>query len=290
MDNDKREKRKAIREGLISSLIAQGYITPDEATAFRDLKELPKDRKGLATAYYLLGIDSRLEYLPSIGFIERTKETLDEIFDNYKVIDAMRRGEENPTGMDEAAKRIENITIQEKIKWAETYINARRGIVRDKVLKFLQIEIAVRLSKPDEGKEDCIVFLRDLLREKGYNGRSDSLNDKDRRIIREAAVYYLDLMELSILNGTFMEREEEYKSLQDEEGDLRDKYYYRDVFDEVLLAFDYSFEMLSGSIVSYTDNSPKGYINLLREEYDNLLNEEDVVKLKGGKFSYLLEE
>ena len=290
MDNDKREKRKAIREGLISSLIAQGYITPDEATTFRDLKELPKDRKGLATAYYLLGIDSRLEYLPSIGFIERTKETLDEIFDNYKVIDAMRRGEENPTGMDEAAKRIDNITIQEKIKWAETFVDARRGIVRDKVLKFLQIEIAVRLSKPDEGKEDCIVFLRDLLREKGYNGRSDSLNDKDRRIIREAAVYYLDLMELSFLNGTFTEREEEYKSLQDEEGDLRDKYYYRDVFDEVLLAFDYSFEMLGGSIISYTDNSLKEYFNFLREEYDNLLNEEDVVKLKGGKFSYLLEE
>ena len=289
MDNDKREKRKAIREGLISSLIAQGYITPDEATAFRDLKELPKDRKGLATAYYLLGIDSRLEYLPSIGFIERMKESLVEMFKTFEGVAAARNGED-PNGMDEAAKRIDSITIQEKIKWAETFVDARRGIVRDKVLKFLQIEIALRLSKPDEGRWDCIVYLRDLLREKGYNGRSDSLNDKDRQIIREAAVYYLDLMELSFLNGTFTEREEEYKSLQDEEGSFKEDYYYRDIFDEVLLAFDYSLDMLGGSIISYTDNSLKEYFNFLREEYDNLLNEEDVVKLKGGKFSYLLEE
>lgn len=294
------EKLRVSREKRVASLLEVGYITPDEAKTYREqLTELPQDRKGLVVAYYLRGLYNSLYETPTMETTEKIADTIASFhlsergaLKNGKTIADTLTPEEQIRWTDE----LTAIHISEEIKIAETFVDAKRKRIRAKLLNFLSLEIAVSLSMPDDGELDSIPYLRELLQEKGYRANAKSLNDGDKKAIQEAALHYLNLLELSFLNGVGLLRYEEYKSLRDEEDEtFKEDFYYRDVYDEALTEFECTYLAFDRAIsVTYSDNTPKVCLDFLDTIYRKayLQEEEGIfkVKLNGGKFSYLLEE
>lgn len=277
------------REERIADLLNEGYITPDEAMTYREqLTELPRDRKGLVVAYFLLGIDT-LNFATSYGASERIAELLDSYKQPGEMVDVLTDDEK-----DKLADVLPTIRTQERLKRAETFVDVKRRRIRAKLLKMLLLDIALSLSypKPKKGELDNIAYLRDGLKRSGYQGKGKSLSESDKEIIQSAAEYYLDLLELAFLNGEGERRGEEYRSLQDEDGNFKEEFNYRDDLDEALTEFSFIYYALDRVVtLVYGDTTPRWSLDLLAKAYDILLHENTINdRLKGGKFSYLLEE
>ena len=296
------EKLRVNREGRVASLLKVGYITPDEATTYREqLNELPQDRKGLVIAYYLLGIDSHLDLLPTM----ETSERIAEVVASYHLQErgALQNGKTiadvlTTAERDKFVGELSAIHIQENIKRAENFVDSRRNRIRAFLLKLLPLEIALSLSAPEpKTKEDLdsIPYLRELLQERGYRAKAKSLNDGERKAIQEAALYFLNLLELAFLNGEGLLRYKEYKDyLSEDESRWEKELLYRDVYDEALTEYEIIYLLLDNAIAPfYADGTAKDSLDFLRGYKEALLSGElkdRYNELKGGKFSYLLEE
>lgn len=295
------EKLRVNRERRVLSLLNVGYITPDEAKTYREqLNELPQERKGLVVAYYLLGIDSDLDQLPTM----ETSEQIGRVIASYHLQErgALQNGKTIADVLTTAERNkfvgeLSAIHIQENIKRAENFVDNRRKRIKASLLNLLPLEIALSLSAPEpQGEEyDTIPYLRELLQERGYKGKGKSLSDGERKAIQEASIHYLDLIELSFLNGVGLLRYEEYKNYLSEDGsrwekDLR----YRDVYDEALTEFEIIYLLFdNATVLFYADGTAKDSLDFLNSFREALLTGEQKERyneLKGGKFSYLLQE
>lgn len=290
------EKIKIKREDRVASLLKVGYISPAEAEAFREeLKELPQDRKGLVVAYYLRSGNATT---PTMEAVARTEEVIASF--NLSERGALRDGKTiaDTLTKEEVNRWVEELSaihIQEGIKKAETFVDAKRKRIRTKLLRYASLETALSLWEAQDSSSDLdsIPYLRELLQEKGYREKAKSLNDQDRRAIEEAALHYIDLLELAFLSGVGILRYEEYKPLQDGTGAFIEDFYYRDAYDEALLEFENLYLLLEIAIGNfYEDGTAKEAIEFLSRFYEvfSTKGAEDFKELQGSKFACFLEE
>lgn len=291
------EKVRITRQERVADLLRVGYISKAEAETYRQqLTELPQDRKGLVVAYYL---KSRISLTPSM----ETTARIEEVIASFHLSErgALRDGKtiaDTLTGseLNRWVEELTTIHIQEGIKRAETFVDAKRKRIRGKLLKFACLEVASAINEPEPQGEDydTIPYLRELLQEKGYRANAKSLNDGDRTAIQEAALHYLDLLELCFLNGIGVVRYEEYRGYQNEEQtEWTKELLYRDVYDEALTEFEDMYLLLEVAITNfYEDGTAKEAIDFLSRFFKALSGKgsEDYKELQGGKFSCYLEE
>lgn len=292
------EKLKRNRERRVASLLNVGYITPDEAKTYREqLTELPKDRKGLVIAYFLLGIESHLDTIPSTEENER----IAEIIGSFRIQERglLRGGKTliegfSPEERTRWTEELSNAHTEANITKAGTFVDAKRSRIRAKLLQLQTILIATSLVEDEQqGSElDAIPYLREELQKRGYRAKAKSLNDADKEAIQGAASHYLDLLELAFLNGVGLLRYEEYKSLQDEEGGFKENFYYRDAYDEALTEFESIYLLLDNVVAPfYTDGTAREAIDFLSKFYKRIFEEGYFTEtLRGTKFNYLIEE
>lgn len=295
------EKLKINREMRVTELLNVGYITPDEAKVYKNqLVELPKDKKGLVVAYFLLGMTDDFSKPPMLETFERITETIASfnlrergVWRNGKSIADTLTGEEQ----NKLAEELIAIHIKEKIKRAEAFVYSKRNRIRSRLLRLFPMEIALSLSEPKpENELDSIPYLREVLQNNGYKGKCKTLSDEDNQAIQAAALHYLDLIECAFLSGIGRLRYEEYKEeyLNDGETEFVKSLLYRDVYDEVLTEFEFIYLLMHAATTNfYTDGTPKEAIDFMGALINKLLKEElkdKYNKLKGGKFSCLLEE
>jgi len=289
------------REVRVASLLNAGYITPEEAEIYREpLEELPKDRKGLVVAYYLSGVESRKDIAPSLEFSEK----IGSIIGSFRLSErgALKDGRTiadtlAPEERIRWASSLSRAHAEEHIKYAEDFVATKRGRVRKQLLKFVRLFILFSLVEDGEPEPelDPVVYLRDRLREHGYQPYTRSLSDTDKEAIEEAASYYLDLLELAFLTGLGIIRREEYKRLRDEKGAFREDFYYRDELDEALTEYDSVYSLLTNAVVGfYADGSTRGVVEYLSGVYKKLLQEESslefLAEIRRSRFKSLLEE
>ena len=293
------EKIKKAREIRVASLLNAGYITPEEAEIYREpLEELPKDRKGLVVAYYLSGVESRKDIAPSLEFSEKIGSIIGSfrlhergaLKDGRTIADTLA-----PEERIRWASSLSRAHAEEHIKYAEDFVATKRGRIRKQLLKFVRLFIISSLAEDEEPELDPIPYLRDRLREHGYQPYTRSLSDTDKEAIEEAASYYLDLLELAFLTGLGIIRREEYKRLRDEKGAFREDFYYRDELDEALTEYDSVYSLLTNAVVGfYADGSTRGVVEYLSGVYKNVLQEESslefLAEIRGSRFKSLLEE
>lgn len=295
------EKLRQNRERRVTALLNVGYITPDEAETYREqLNALPTDRKGLVVAYFLLGIDSHLDTIPTIEEQSRTKE----IIDSFRIHERglLRNGRTlkegfTPEELTRWASELGKERAKVNLTRAETFVDAKRERIRAHLLKFFPYFIASSLLEDEAQEEqelDAIPYLREELQKRGYRAKAKRLNNNDKEAIQGAASHYLDLLELAFLSGVGLLRYEEYKDyLSEDEGRWEKELIYRDAFDEALTEFEPIYILLDNTIAPhYTDGTPKGAIDFLEVAFKEMLEEKGffVERIKGTKFNYLIEE
>lgn len=294
------EKLRIDREGRVASLLKVDYITSDEAQGYREqLTELPQDRKGLVVAYFLLGVKDHLNEPPTMETSEKIAETIASF--RLRERGALQKGKTIADTLTEEERNrwVDELTAihtREDIKRAETFVDSKRKRLRSKLLKFLPLEIALSLSAPEPKTEedlDSIPHLREVLQENGYKGKGKSLSDGDKKAIEAAALHYLDLIELAFLSGIGLQRYEEYKAYRNED-EWTETLLYRDNFDEALTEYETIYLLLDNATANfYADGTPKEALDFLSKFREELLSgklKDRYETLKGGKFSYLLEE
>lgn len=296
------EKIQRNREARIASLLKVGYLSPDEAQGYREqLTELPQNRKDLVVAYFLLGIDSHKDLLPTTEETARRAEVIASFHlsergalrNGTTIADILTTEEQSRWSSDLSKSHIEA-----NLRRAENFVDAKRKRIKGKLLKLFPILIGASLAENEkQGKEealDAIPYLRESLKEWGYKGKGQSLNAKEKAAIERAASHYLDLIELAFLNGVGIIRYEEYKSLQDEEGDFKEKFFYRDIYDEALTEWESIYLLFDNAVAEfYAEETATEAINFLRLYYEAILEKETTYfqeTLQGTKFNYLLEE
>lgn len=285
------EKLKRKREEGIASLLRVGYITPEEAKTYSEqLTELPQDRKGLIVAYFLLGIGIR-------HIDTEMSERIREIVGSFRIQERGLHGRAllegfSPEERTRWTEELSEAQILADITKAETFVDAKRRRIRAKLIPFQTLLTATSLVMDEEDEEgNAIPYLREELKRQGYRAKAKKLNKADREAIQGAASHYIDLLELSLLNGVGTLRNEEYRSLQDEDGYFKEDFYYRDVYDEALLEF-VTYQVLEETIAHfYADGTAREAISLLSEFYLKI-SERGIIKetLKGTKFESLTEE
>lgn len=286
------EKIKKNREAGVEKLMSVGYITPDEAKTYREqLIKLPKNRKGLVVAYFLLLAD-RQNLPPTIAEEERIKDIIASF-------NLRKRGEYgegttlyNMLTTDEQKRWVNELTsshIKAEIEKVETFIDAKRNRIRAYFLKFFPISIAYTLMEDEKGANkdmDAIPYLRENLWKWGYRGKGESLSEKDKEAIAKAASHLLDLIELAVLSGEAAIRYEEYKKYRNKEG-WTETFNYRDEYDEALTEWETEFKLLLYAVQeSYRQPTAKEALSILKE----YLKDYEEYGIKGTKFYSLLEE
>lgn len=283
------EKIQRNREARIASLLKVGYLSPDEAQGYREqLTELPQDRKGLVVAYFLLGIESHKDLLPTT----EEKARIAEVIASFHLPErgALRNGTTiadtlTPDEQSRWSSDLSKSHIEANLRRAENFVDAKRKRIRSEILSFIPLELAYALLEDEEEKEwDIIPSLRGHLKEWGYKGKGKSLNASDKAAIERAASYYLDLIELSFLNGVGMLRNEEYEKSPNE------PLLYRDEYDEALTQYSATYLLLDNAIGEFFgEATAKECIVFLRDMYSKAY-EAFKDKIQGTKFNYLLEE
>lgn len=293
------ERQKQNKERRIDSLLNVGYITPDEAKGYREqLAELPHDRKGLVVAYYLADEADSYNTPPTIETAERINEAVDsfDLRERYAlcgkgIADSMTEEQQNKW-----KREIVAIFTSEYIKRAETFVDSKRRRIKGILMSFFPMEIALSLSEPKpENGMDSIPYLRGVLQANGYTGKDETLSDGDKAALQAAARHYLDMIELAFLSGIGSLRYEEYKDYRNEsETEWTKTLTYRDPFDEVLTEQELTYFLFDTATSHfYNDSTPKEAVSYLTQFRGELFGGEIKYRyepLKGGKFSYLLEE
>lgn len=292
------EKLERNKKHRIASLLNVGYISPDEAKKYNEaLTELPTERKDLVVAYYLMGLDSYINEAPTVELTDNIQRAISNLPNTAK--ESLRRGGTLADGMtdkevEEALSTFYSLPTNNNIKKAEIFVGAKRARIRAKLLKFVLFDIANNLFFEDKDSEiDSFPYLKEFLKKRGYKGKGKSLSDADKKAMQEAAEYYLDLMELSFLNGTTLIRQEEYKKYQNDKGEWLETFYYRDEVDEVLTSYEATPIILDNAIgFHYGDTTAKGAIDMLSEIAKQFLivDSKAIEQIKKSKFKYILEE
>lgn len=278
------ERWKYKRLNRISSLLDVNYITSDEAEKYGEfLTELPTDKRELAVYYYLIGLDRYAEEPISMENMKKINKVFANIPASARVkIQSGGCLADGMTGEEvrDFVSEFDKIATMENIKRAETYVYSKRGRIKYHLLKYIRIEIAALLNSDEI---NTTPYLKGLLQDKGYKDKS-KLTDIDKEAIEEVAEYYLNLMELSFLNGTAEIRQGE----NDKNQDNRE---WSEI-DEALNSFNTPLVMdiVIGSY--YNEATAKGAVRELIELYNQTLNDNSTVidKLKASKFRYLFEE
>lgn len=162
------EKIKQNREARVASLLKVGYITPDEAKTYREqLTELPQDRKGLVVAYFLLGIESHLDTIPST---EETKR-IEEIIGSFHLSErgALRNGKTiadtlTPEEQSRWSSELSQAHTEEQIRKAETFVDAKRNRIRGQLPPIEETTIGGRRVKDDTKRMAYISSLAEEVR------------------------------------------------------------------------------------------------------------------------------
>ena len=292
------ERARKLQEQGVEDLIRCGYITEEEAAAYREKPtELPTDRKGLVIAYFLSGADRDRERVPNF---EET-ETIHDVIASFNLSDrgVFKDGGTiadvlTPEEQDEFTDGLHNAHTRARVKLAETFVDAKRKRIKAQLLKIFPPFIALELAekKPKKGELDPIAHLREGLSGCGYRDKAKSLNAKDKKAIQEAAEYYLDLLELCFLNWDAELREAEYLDYLSEDGSVWVKdFEYRDDVDEALITYTGFYNLFEAAVMhSYTDGTARGAIDLLKWSIGKLDERGYFDSLKKTKFNVLLEE
>lgn len=255
------EQMREERASRLAVLLSTGYVTEEEARVYCQMpEELPKDRKALIVNYYLLGIGSE----PNATQIE---EMIEEI-------NTMAPSE------DEAMKYLDRRTEEEEIKVAERFVDARRGRMKVSLRRMLQAFIACSLEWNRKG----LCFLRKRLQGYGYEGNGEELGAKDRKALVRTASYYLDLIELSILNGEWMQRYGALSKQMDDAG-----LSYGNELDEAVITFEGLYNYFRFAIASfYSITSATEAMGALERVYEASRRSFLSDTLVGTKFYYLI--
>ena len=292
------ERVRRHRETGIADLLSYGYLTEDEAKAYREQPtELPKDRKSLVVAYFLSGADGGAERSPKLFEMDAIKEVIAAL--HLKERNAFANGGTLKDVLSEEEQEAfmrwqRNTHTMGRIELAETFVDAKRKRIRAQLLRlfppFMALELAEK--KPRKGELDPIGSLRGGLAERGYRATAKSLNEKDREAIQEAAEYFLDLLELAYLNFEDEIREIEYLPYLNEDGSRwAREYRYKDETDEALLSYPDFYSLLDEAVTTaYRDGTAREAIEQLKESFRSLEEEGIFDKLRKSKFNVLIEE
>lgn len=303
------DRLQADRETGIRQLLNYGYIDPDEAEQYRkQLSTLPTDRKGLIIAYFLRGFfdpnivhiedsDSNKEFIHTFRLWERGYRPDETIADRLST----EERERFRTG-------LRDLYTKSELNRAETFVDSKRRRLREILLRSIRARVAYALSMPPEkGILDSNPYVRDVAIIHGYRPRAKSINETDRQAIETASLYYLDLLELALLNGEGERRRTEiYPKFLSEDGSIwNEEFIYEDELDEVLTDLYYIYEILETALLHYYNDRTATYMALFLKnclsrystysegkgfETDRI--EEDSIKgrLLNSKFRYLIEE
>lgn len=305
------ERLKQRREDGVENLLEYGYISLDEAEQYRaQLTELPTDRKGLVIAYFLLGYytdDSqnlgettalqrfiRKFRLPERGFGKGDKSIADIL--SEEELQEFRSG-------------LRRLRTDSELQRAETFVDSKRKRIREALLRPVRARAAYALSMAPETKEelDSNPYLRDVAISNGYRSKAKTINETDRQAIETASRYYLDLLELALLNGEAQRRIEEVypKYLSEDKSMYSETLIYEDELDEVITEMKDLYTMLDTALCNYyNEESSKSMIGFLKECFSRLYTytggefketdkkEEDIVlgRVLNTKFRYLIDE
>lgn len=305
------ERHGQIRRGGVEKLLYLGYITSDEAERYKEqLSELPTDRRGFVIAYFLSGyynsdiIDSE-DYESIKGAIislnERNKKLPTE-----RIIDVC--------SSEEIAeyKRATSIALyKSELQRAESFVDAKRKRLREALFPYIRKRAASALLEhpvTENGENlDETPYLRDKAIKSGYRQKANVVNETDRQALDTASLYYLNLIELAILNGEgYRRRKEVYPNyLSDDETEYIETLYYEDELDEALTELSAIYEVFDGMLIHfYNEGNPKKMIDLINKclsipmtySEGKLVKGEDAEKdfltcrLLNSKFKYLINE
>ena len=272
-----KEKLQRNREARLLSLVNVGYLSPDEAETYRELHEIPTDRKGLAVSYFLMGIEDFLGLQPDLAGALSIRDILRDFRASYPTASAITE-----TEAEKWAVELARCQILQGVKRAESFVDAKISRLRDFLRGLMPVAIASALSKPHREKK-ATPFLNAFLRKRGYSSERESLSDQDKKAIREAGDYYFNLLELLFLNGETIIRIEEYKETPPS--------LYLDVEDEALLEFEIVAKLLDNAVsLSYGEGTAKEAIDFLKDVRDHALKSYYSPLLQGTKFECLLAE
>ncbi len=306
------DRLQADRETGIRQLLDYGYIDPDEAEQYRArLSSLPTDRKGLIIAYFLRGFfdpnivhiedsDSNKEFIHTFRLWERGYRPDEAIADRLST----EERERFRTG-------LRDLYTKSELNRAETFVDSKRRRLREILLRSVRARVASALSMPPEKEDgetfDSNPYVRDVAISHGYRPRAKSINETDRQAIETASLYYLDLLELALLNGEGERRRTEvYPKFLSEDGSLwSEEFFYEDEFDEVLTDLSDIYGILETALLNYyNDRTATDMARFLKDclsryytyhdgkaaETDRI--EEDLIlgRLLNSKFRYLIDE
>lgn len=257
------EQMREERVSRLAVLLSTGYITEEEARVYCQMpEELPKDRKALVVNYYLLSIGS-----------EPNAIQMEDIIGELNTMEPSE---------DEALVYLDRRTEEEEIKVAERFVDARRGRMKVSLRRMLQAFIACTL----EWKGNNGGFLAENLKRNGYVGEGHELGAKDRKALVRTASHYLDLIELSILNGEWMLR---YGALAEKVG--KDSFSYGDELGEAVITFEGFYTYFRFAVSAfYSSASATEAMGALKRVYDASRRSFLSDTLVGTKFYYLISE
>ena len=230
--------------GYKDSLVSNGFLTPDEAKSLQEPpKELPQERRLLIASYvqYSKAIDFNKALTGD--YLSKIKETIAQRdFTGLKPEESIADylGTEEATNL---FKEWQDTLVGSLTEIVGSFVLEKRRRIREELKRAILVRIANALSMEPETDEetgepiDSIPYLRLKAKEYGYRASAKSLNDEDKKALSLCADYYLDLLEVLSLNGVGDERTERNKGLYDEEGYLKETYYYKDIEDEALFEF-----------------------------------------------------
>lgn len=280
-----RIKEKIGGYSYLDSLVSIGFLSPDEAKSLQEPpEELPKDRKGLIASYviYSKAIDFNKaitgDYVAKLKASIRKRDLSGMVTGDKSIADVLGEDETTALYVEEQDALVGSVK-----EIVEAFVLEKRRRIRQELKKAILIRIANALSlEPVENEEtgepiDSIPYLRAMAKENGYRENAKSLNEEDRKALSLCADFYLDLLEVLSLNGIGDRRTEEYKALYDEEGYLKETFYYRDIEDEALTEFADMYDFQS-TIYALALNASLSY--------KTKVSYGDLAKLINSKYCY----
>lgn len=303
------ERLKIDREDGVKSLLDFGYISPDEAQRYRtQLQELPTDRKELVVAYFLRGF-----YDPNVISFEDDNE-LKEFLHTFRLGERGYLPDEaiadrlSPKEQESLLNGFRELRVKSQLWRAEDFVDVKRRRMRETLLRSVRAKVAYALSTPPKkGSIDSNPYVREVAVSHGYRPKAKTIKETDRQAIETASLYYLDLLELAILNGEAERRiTEVYPKFLSEDGSVwSEEFMYEDEFDEALTELIDLYKVLETSLVNfYNDGTPKDLLRFLKDVLSGYNTrkeggivstdriEEDLIlgRLLNTKFKYLIEE
>lgn len=243
------EGMERLQEGVgnytyLDSMVSNGYLSPDEAKSLQEpLQELPQEKRLLIACY--------VQYSKAIDYNKAlTGDYLNKIRASIQARDFTGKKEDESIadflGEDrtiELYKEWQDALVASVTEVVSSFVLEKRRRIRVELKTAILVRIANALSlEPVEDEEtgepiDSFPYLREMAKVNGYRENAKSLNEQDRKALSLCADYYLDLLEVLSLNGVGDARTERNKGLYDEEGYLKETFYYEDIADEALMAF-----------------------------------------------------